>query len=165
MKSNSFKLLNCQSLIAIQSKRSTTGSRQHGKNYYSGQQSSPASNQLRQDEESGYEGYEIPSPRYYYPAYVKRHTTERHARDSENNEHEDNTHEQQRTHYSINERADEEPIYDYAAESERSSHRTASYVEVVSDMVGQLYNNMTVSPYFPNSSYFPKVVFSVKLEK
>ena len=75
-------------------------------------------------------------------------------RDSENNERDDNTDEQQRTYdYPADVRqAEEEPIYDSAGGSGRSSQRTASYVEILNGQ--QHYNNMAVSGDFPNSSIF-----------
>ena len=141
--------------LCVQYKRSTRGSDQRERNYYSGEQSSPASNQLRQDGESGFEGYEIPVPRYYYPIDVDATiATHRDTRDSEINERDDNTDEQQRTYdYPADVRqAEEEPIYDSAGGSGRSSQRTASYVEILNGQ--QHYNNMAVSVDFPNSSIF-----------
>ena len=147
----------------MQDKRSSTGTksrqreRQTESNYYSEEITGPvldpirvpaaASGQLRQDVESGYEGYEIQVHHYEYPADVDPSRISEDGRGYENNErgeehpiydyYEDDRPNSGNSHQ-------EQPMYDFVEGSERGSHRS-SYMEVV---CGQPYDSyMTVSEH------------------
>ena len=146
----------------MQDKRSSAGSRQRQgqaeSNYYSEEIPGPvldpvpvpvptlASGHLRQDVESRYDGYEIQYHHYDYPADVDPSIIPEDAREYENNERDeeqpiyDNSEDERPTSDNYQQ---EQPMYDYVDGSERNSHGTGSYVEVVGGLPYD--SNMTVS--------------------